>query len=248
LLVAHPGHELLLHDWICRERPLVHVLTDGSGHSSAPRLAMTTEFLGNAGAAPGAIFGRLSDREAYSMILDGNIPLLQSLVRELAKELGKRQTTMVMCDATEGYNPVHDVCRLIAGAAIDLAKVDAKLYEYAVINGPDSFDSTEDEVLGFELDDAAFVAKLNTAGRFATVLPDIEDLLSRYGAEAYRREAFRRILDWTDLGADQSPAYERFGEMRVASDRYRRVIRKVEHIVPLRDALRAFVERRQCVS
>jgi hypothetical protein len=248
LLIAHPGHELLLHGWIRRAKPVVHVLTDGSGHSSAPRLAMTAELLGNAGARPGAIFGRLSDREAYAMILEGNIPLLLSVMTDLAMELGKRRSKMVVCDAAEGYNPVHDLCRLIAGAAIDMANIDARQYEYAVVNGPDSFDPIDDEVLRLELNDVAFAAKMNTAGRFATVLPDVEDLLSRHGAEAYQRETFRRVIDWTDLGAGGSPAYERFGEKRVAADRYRRVIRKAEHIVPLRDALRASVERRQCVS
>ena len=45
LLVAHPGHELLLHGWISRTKPVVHVLTDGSAHSSRPRLARTAELL-----------------------------------------------------------------------------------------------------------------------------------------------------------------------------------------------------------
>jgi hypothetical protein len=30
LLIAHPGHELLLHGWICRTKPAVQILTDGS--------------------------------------------------------------------------------------------------------------------------------------------------------------------------------------------------------------------------
>ena len=69
LLVAHPGHELLLHGWISQSKPIVQVLTDGSGHSAVGRLEMTAEFLRAVGALPGAIFGRLSDREAYAMII-----------------------------------------------------------------------------------------------------------------------------------------------------------------------------------
>src|SRR5438105_4697197 len=75
LLVAHPGHELLLHGWIDQVKPIVHVLTDGSGHSGDGRLEMTAEFLRACGARPGAIFGALSDREAYAMILEGNTAL-----------------------------------------------------------------------------------------------------------------------------------------------------------------------------
>ena len=57
LLVAHPGHELLLHGWISRTKPVIHVLTDGSPLSSASRLGRTTELLRDLGARSGAIFG-----------------------------------------------------------------------------------------------------------------------------------------------------------------------------------------------
>ncbi len=246
LLVAHPGHELLVHGWICRTKPVVHVLTDGSGHSLSPRLGMTSELLRDAGSQQGAIFGRLSDREVYAMILECNTPLFLSLVTELASDLGRRKPGMIVCDATEGYNPVHDLCRLIAGAAIELAGVDTKQYEYAVVNSPLSFDATAGEVMSFELDDAAYAAKMDRARRHASILPDIDELQSRHGADVYRRETFRPVVDWTDLGIDSQPLYERFGEERVAAHRYTQVIRRSEHMVPLRDALRAGVEKRSC--
>jgi hypothetical protein len=72
-------------------------------------------------------------------------------------------------------------------------------------------------------------------------------MLSRHGRDAYRHETFRRVIDWTDLGSGV-PEYERFGEARVAAGRYRNVIRKNEHILPLRDALRAVAGKHQCVS
>src|SRR3954463_330922 len=87
LLVAHPGHELLLHGWICRNRPVVHVLTDGAAHSADTRLGKAAALLRDAGARAGTIFGRLSDAEAYTMILERNTALLDSLVSELAQQL-----------------------------------------------------------------------------------------------------------------------------------------------------------------
>ncbi len=129
LLVAHPGHELLLHGWISRTKPVVHVLTDGSAHSSEPRLGRTAEFLRHVGARSGAIFGRLSDREAYGMILKRNTALLVSLVAELAAQLERDQPAIIVGDAAEGDNPFHDLCRLIAGAAIAMAGVPTKQYE-----------------------------------------------------------------------------------------------------------------------
>ena len=242
LLVAHPGHELLLHGWIRRVKPVIHVLTDGSGHSATARLDLTAALLRDAGARAGAIFGRLSDREAYAMLLERNTALLLSIVTELAAAIDAQRPAVIVTDAVEGYNPVHDLCRIIAGAAIVLAGADTKHYEYPVVESPDTYD----EATVVELDDASFAEKLERARRAAAIIPDADALLSRHGAEAYRRERFRRVGDWTDVGSGPPPLYERFGEERVAAHRYARVIRRAEHIVPLRDALCAAVEKRSC--
>ena len=246
LLVAHPGHELLLHGWIERVKPVVYVLTDGSGHAGEGRLEMTADSLRACRAARGAIFGALSDREAYAMILECNTTLLLWIVTTLAREIHNRSGSIVV-DAVEGYNPVHDLCRMIAGAAIELAGVDTKLYEYAVVGSPNAFDATNDEVIAFELDERALARKMDRARSAATRVPDIGELVSRYGAAAYRHERFRPVREWwrIDSGAPP-PQYERFGEERVASQRYSRVIRRDEHMVPLRDSLRRAVEERSC--
>jgi hypothetical protein len=242
LLVAHPGHELLLHGWICRTRPTVHVLTDGSAHSSAPRLGQTAELLRDAGARPGTLFGRLTDREAYAMILEGNGALLLALAEELAEVLERERPAMIVADAAEGYNPVHDLCRLVAGAAIAMAGIDVEQVEYAVAGRPYGLDASA----AINLDDAELAAKMERARGYASARNDVDELLSRHGADAYRREAFRRVADWTALDGDAPPLYERFGEERVAANRYAHVIRRDAHMRPLRDGLRAAVEKRSC--
>lgn len=235
LIVAHPGHELLLHGWISRNKPVVHVLTSGT------RLARTADLLRDLGAHPGTIFGRLSDREAYAMIMERNTALLLSLVTELADQLERDRPAIIVGDAAEGYNPVHDLCRLIAGSAIAMAGVSTKQYEYAVVNHPQSF-----EEIAIDLDAAEYAAKMESARGQAALLTDIEELLARHGADAYRREALGPVVDWTALGGDEPPLYERYGEERVAAGRYTNVIRRREHMLPLRDALRAEVEKRSC--
>ena len=42
LVIAHPGHELRLYGWIAQTKPLVCILTDGSGSDDQPRLAADT--------------------------------------------------------------------------------------------------------------------------------------------------------------------------------------------------------------
>jgi hypothetical protein len=89
---------------------------------------------------------------------------------------------------------------------------------------------------------------MEAARRASAVLPDVEDLIGLHGRDSFRCEALRRVADWKDLGGDAAPAYERFGELRVATEHYRRVIKKLEHLSPLRDALHAFAGTTQCVS
>ena len=244
LIVAHPSHELLLHGWISRTRPVVHVLTDGSGHSSDGRMGETRDLLRDLGALPGTLFGRLSDREAYAMILERNTALLLSLATDLAAQLEAERPGMVVCDAAEGYNPVHDLCRLVAGAAMAMAGIDAKQYEYPVVNHPHSFESA----MAFELTAVEYAAKIARARAQAKSLADVDELFARHGQDAYRIEAFRRVADWTSIDESVSPLYERYGEERVAAHRYAQVIRLREHMIPLRDALRAKVDERTCAS
>ncbi len=242
LLVAHPGHELLLQGWISRSKPVVHVLTDGSGYASASRLDATAQYLRQTGARPGSIFGRLSDREAYAMIRERNAALLLTLVDELAAELSGQQVAMIVHDAAEGYNPVHDLCRMIAGAAISIAGVETKQYEFDVVGAPRLSDA---EII-IELDAAEFGAKLARARAQIAILADVDPLLERHGEETYRLEALRRVVDWTADTDDGLPLYEQLGAERVAAGRYDAVIRRDEHMLPLRDALRAEVEKRTC--
>jgi hypothetical protein len=241
LLVAHPGHELLLHGWISRNRPVVHVLTDAAPHRSETRLGLTAALLRDAGARAGTIFGRLSDAEAYTMILERNVALLGSLVSELAEQLENEQPAILVTDAAEGYNPVHDLCRLIGGAAIELAGVGTKQYEYAVVGDPRSLHA--DVVV--ELDDAEYARKMERARAQAAALADIDALLAQHGADAYRRETLCLVTDWAAIG-DAPALYERYGEERVAAGNYVTVIRQREHMLPLRDALLAAVEKRSC--
>ena len=89
-------------------------------------------------------------------------------------------------------------------------------------------------------------AKIETARAQAASLADIDELIARYGADAYRREMLSPVTDWPAIDDGAPPLYERYGEQRVAAGLYKTVIRRREHMLPLRDALRAAVEKRSC--
>src|SRR5258708_4480290 len=85
LVVGHPGHELLVHGWLEETRPLVFVLTDGSGRSGKSRLASTTRVVEQSGAKAGSIYGRLTDVAAYEAILNHQFDVFARLALELCE-------------------------------------------------------------------------------------------------------------------------------------------------------------------
>src|SRR5713226_6308483 len=96
LVVAHPGHELRVHHWLERARPLVLVLTDGSGHTDCSRIHKTTALLERTGAVSGRIYGRLSDRDLYRAILSGDADLFIGLADEIASILDREGVEYVV--------------------------------------------------------------------------------------------------------------------------------------------------------
>src|SRR5262245_50004468 len=87
LVVSHPGHELRVHGWLERTKPVVHVLTDGSGHTGSSRLDSTTRLLERVGARAGSIYGRYSDESLYALLRRGAFDEFFELAQDLAAAL-----------------------------------------------------------------------------------------------------------------------------------------------------------------
>ena len=73
------------------------------------------------GSRQGPIYGRMSDRDIYTAILDQDLDLFRRLADELRDALVAHEATCVVGDSVEGYNPSHDVCRLMINAAVRMA-------------------------------------------------------------------------------------------------------------------------------
>lgn len=237
-VIAHPGHELPVHGWVERERPLVLVVTDGSGPEGRPRLAATARLLARLGAEPGPVFGRLADRALYEALLAGDHALFAGLADEIADTLVRTGATLVAGDALEGYNPSHDVCRMLLDTAVSRAeaRTGRAIANNAILLAGAPGSETAGVVV-LVLDDAALERKRAAALAYEEMRSEVEPALARYGLEAYRREVLVpvRPFDWTP--PERPPFYERHGEARVAAGLYRRVIRFREHLEPLGAAL-----------
>lgn len=244
LVVAHPGHELRVHGWLELARPRVYVLTDGSGHGERGRLDSTRAVLERAAVVPGSLFGRLRDRDAYELILSRDLAAAEALVAELAVELAAGELDYVAGDAIEGFNPVHDLCRLLIDEAVArLARGGRRLgnYDFPLDAAPgDPAPAPEPGGLALELDDAALGRKLDAARAYPELAGEVESALARFGERAFRVERLRPVDTGMPLAArvPQPPAYENHGERRVAAGIYSRVLRFREHFLPLAEGLR----------
>ncbi|HEX3556491.1 MAG TPA: hypothetical protein VIA62_24990 [Thermoanaerobaculia bacterium] len=255
LVVAHPGHELRVHRWLELTRPLVFVLTDGSGNHGVSRLDSTTALLGRAGATPGSIYGRLSDRDLYRALLGGDLGLFSALAEELAR--GLEDVDVVAGDAVEGYNPGHDVCRLLLNAAVLRLEGEGRRianFEFPLVGAPDDCPAADlGAALRLELDADALGRKLDAARAYPELAGEVDAALAAHGSDRFRVECLRPVRYGLDVGSrfQHPPFYETYGEQRVAQGLYGEVIRFRGHLEPVAEELRRQVaeeSRRACAS
>jgi hypothetical protein len=262
LIVAHPGHQVRLHGWMELARPCVFILTDGSGHSGRPRLDATTEYLTSLGIEPGRIYGRHTDRSMYQRILDHDFDFFVGLADELAESLAALRVRFVAGDAAEGYNSIHDICRLVIDASVEMLNRgggEVVSFDYPVINRPDDCPEEMLETsVWLRLDDQTFSRKLEAARTYyPELLEEVRTALGSGGAgpmkeyfdltgtgngagmEAFSVECLRPCAAAQAACGHRGakPFYELHGEGQVAAGLYDRVIRYREHIIPIADRL-----------
>jgi hypothetical protein len=248
LVIGHPGHELLVHGWLEGTRPLVFVFTDGSGRSNQSRLASTTKIIDQAGAKSGGIYGRLTDAAAYAAILNHEFDLFVGLASEVCESFVAEQIDYVAGDAFEGYNPMHDVCRLVINAAVTRARRSrghrVGNVEFSLIGRPTACHerSNADGMCRF-LDDAAFARKMAAANGYAELAGEVQAAVERSSIDALRVECLRSVDPGVvECRSDEPPFYESYGEKQVAAGHYHTVLRYSEHIAPLAESLRRYAE------
>jgi len=235
LLVAHPGHELRVHHWLERTRPTVFVITDGSGTAGEPRVESTLHVLAATGAAPAKVMGRLSDEQVYAAILSGDADGVAEIVLDIARELAESGVDFVVADACEFYNPTHDLCWVMAMAAVAEARSltgrAISCYDYAVVGTPDPGEGSGEIVV--RLDDGALRRKLDAAMGYPELRKDVEIALQLDRVESFRTEALRPVAADGVLPVPEGRAfYERAGEELVAAGRFSTVLRYHEHFLP----------------
>jgi hypothetical protein len=242
LVVAHPGHELAVYHWIEQHHPLYCCLTDGSGGGATSRLSSTARLLDKVGASAGPIYGRYPDTQVYRLLLDRRVDVFVALAEELADALVDAGVDCVAGDAVEGFNPAHDVCRLIVDGAVEIVRRrtgrDVRNYEFALDGPPDA---ASPGAIVVRLDEAALDRKLAAAHDYPEMRGEVEAALGRYGRQAFAIECLRpaATTSQTSRFEQELPVYERHGEQRVSEGRYSEIIRYRDHVRPVARAIEA---------
>jgi len=242
LVIAHPGHELRVYKWLSLARPLVFVLTDGSGSLGKSRLHRTLRILDEVGARPGSICGDMTDREMYAAIIDQKVERLVGLAGELTAELIRNRIEYVIGDSVEGYNPVHDLCRLVINAAVTKAgHLGYSIENFEVsLMGNAKLDDANTQVR-IAVDEPTLARKLAAAQNYSELTIEIDRVLALQGNDSIRTECFRRVSgDFVYDFGDRRPYYEEYGEKQVAAGCYKKVLRFRQHLQPLAAALDRF--------
>jgi hypothetical protein len=249
LVVAHPGHELRIYGWLETTRPHVFVLTDGSGRTERSRLQSTTSILTAVGSQPGSVYGRFTDQTLYQSLLRHDHRLFTRLAYQLAAEFLRERIEYVAGDAAEGYNTVHDACRLVLDAAVEMASGERgsriRNYDFLLKGRPDDCPARlRDRAIWLRLDDEAVDRKLKAADNYPELAAEVEAAIRENTADAFRVECLRPVVaDGGEHFVMEKPYYEQYAERQVAAGYYQHVIRYREHILPLAEALRECVVR-----
>jgi hypothetical protein len=246
LVVAHPGHELLLHGWLEECRPQIMVLTDGSGRTGTPRISATKDYIESLGLKYGPLFGRFTDQTIYAKILQQDFGFFHALAEEVCQTLISENVELVVADSAEGYNSVHDICRMIVDSAVGTAGRDIGNYEYPVIGSLKGPDASNRNYRAATLNEEVVARKIAAAStHFPELLDQIQkdfpvlgDLSNTPSASPLSTEYLRERSQESQYSFAGMPYYEKWGNEQVAKGNYQETIRYLDHMLPIANSLR----------
>lgn len=141
-------------------------------------------------------------------------------------------------DAAEGYNPTHDLCRVIIDGVV--AQVRRRTgrtlgnYAFQLTDWPMAGEPCAGPGLEVVLSDEALAAKLAHCHAYEEMRGEVDRALADSGEEHFRREVFWPV---TTTRLPSRPHYQRVGAAKVSSGHYARVVGYDEHVAPIAAAI-----------
>jgi hypothetical protein len=242
LLLSHPGHELRVHGFVERARPLVWVVTDGSGRTATARTRASAALLAAVGARVGSLFGRLSDRQLYAAVRSGEPAPFIALAEEIADALVSQAIVRLVSDAPEHEILAHDLIAAVADAAVALAERRGHAiahYDFPLHAAPETCPPhARERALRVELDDEALARKRGAAERYPEIAGEVAHDRVRHGDGAFRVELLRPVdRPFERIRPSGCPPWQLHGEELVHAGVYPEAIRYDRHVAPIVDEL-----------
>ena len=232
LVITHPGHELLVHGWLEKTRPLVFVLTSGNGSA----IGTTAQIVQRAGARIGSIFGRCTDRGLRTALLMKEKHRFNSFAQELADAFVNESIDLVVGDSAEGFDPAHDLCRVIVDAAVGIAaqtRPEIKNFEFPLVGGL----IARSTALKQRVEGEAWIRKFAHCRAYAEPIEEIQRRLANDGLDALREEHVRLATPWA-IRNRRDVLYTRVEDGRIPA------IQFSDHVLPVAGSVHRYVSGR----
>ena len=231
LIVAHPGHELRLFNWMERERPLVFILSDGSGGAARSRLEHSVATIRAAGATMIEGSGARSDREWYAAMLAGDVSPFRTTAEAIAAAALTARAPLVVADAADGYNPLHDLCQAVGSAVVARLAGDAPPM---FLVSPATAGAIGTAAIEWTLDAEATRRKHRAVSAYTPLAQEAAQLLAEAPGALHTERLLVPTFDWPE---NWTPEWEAFGRKRVSEGRFTAPITWRDHVLPIANAL-----------
>ena len=215
-----------------RRRPRVFVLTDGSGGAAASRLEHSRAILDAAGAAAGEVFGEATDRTWYAALLAGDQAPFQRAVALIVAAARRHRPGLLVTDAVDGHNPLHDLCQAIGSAVAARLAAGGQRLQHLVARA--TADGIGEPVECWPLEAEAVGRKRLAVAGYVPLAEEARHILATEPAALRQEELLRPTFTWP---RDWLPAWEAFGRRRVAEGRFAQAITYAGHVRPIATAL-----------
>jgi len=233
LIIAHPGHELLVHGWLEQARPTVFVLTSSACKAGKLKIATTAAIVEQAGARIGCLFGRCTERGLHHSLLLGEKERFNAITQELADALLSESIDFVAGDAAEGIDPAHDLCRVLIDAAIGIAaavRPNLKNYEFPLLGESGARSSTLHQYISGD----AWLRKFASCRAYAEPVEEVQRHVANDGIDSLRMEWLRLATPWA-IRNRRNVLYARVNEGRMPAIQFQK------HFLPVAGAIHRYV-------
>lgn len=244
LLIGHPGHELRILEWVRQTKPDVVILTHGEGSIGQPRLEDSRRQLEQWGVRVRTDWlTPVSDATVYQSLLGGNSLLFANWLDGLARSARLARIDMVVADEADGYNPTHDLCRVLANRLVSRLQDDGRSIRnlgFPLVGHSCDPERESDVNVSVKLTDDQWKFKLSLILDYArrtspALLEEVQTMIANFGADSFSRECLYSVgrTSYEDgLLPDNMPYFERVGEERLKAGIYKVVVR-AEHLLRL---------------